>query len=831
MNIRLACVALLAACPALAQDPLDHEMIGRAVRVSVPPVIDGRDDDAAWQKAPPMTGFRQFDPGEDLDPTFRTEVRVVYDNHFLYVLVRAYDPHPDSIVSLLSRRDVKTASDEIKIMIDGFHDQRTGFEFAVNPAGVKRDFAIYSDNSEDITWDGVWDVATLIDARGWVAEFRIPFSELRFNTKRANDFGFGVWREVARLNERDAWPVYRRSVSTLASQLGTLTGIRGIVPPRKLVLLPYAVAKNANEATATGFRSVNQGSFGLDLKAGLTSAIRLDATVNPDFGQVEADPAVLNLSPFEIRFPELRPFFREGAGLYACGGICESLFYTRRIGRAPELATLASDPAFTNITGAAKLTGRYANGAQFGVVDAVTQRMEGGLGTTIEPQTNYFVARAVRELDEGRTQFGVMLTDVRRQLDSASAASLRSSATAALAQGYTRFWHDAWRLSGYGGLTHVEGSAGALSLTQLGSVHYFQRPDGDRQFDSTRTALDGETFGLDLSKISGWLRSGTVVRWIGPGFESNDAGFVTLVNDEMGRQQFDVLQLTPGRYLRSLSGQLRYESHWTTGGLPSSRYARVSGAATLLNYWGAAASLTASDFGGVNCVSCARGGPSLRQSPKVGFNIGLIPDPTLAVLPVAGVRAGVSDEGRSMYRGFDLGGSFRVASRFSASLVVSFDHAVNDQQWIGDYGTLMSDTTHYTFARLDQNVLSMILRGNWTFTPALSFQLYAQPYVNAGTFSDWRELQAPHAAAYTDRFAAYGSGASPDGFDYTQFNLNAVLRWEYRPGSVLFVVWQQGRTDSVVNNAAFDAPSDFAGMFDTHPANTLIVKLSYWISP
>ena len=830
MNLRVACIALLAACPALAQNPVVPEVTGRAVRVSIPPAMDAREDDPAWKNAPPMTGFRQFDPGEDLDPAFRTEARVVYDDKYLYALVRAYDPHPDSIVSLLSRRDVKTASDQLKIVIDAFHDQRTALEFAVNPAGVKRDYAIYSDLTEDITWDGVWDTATLVDSKGWVAEFRIPFSQLRFNSHATNEFGFGVWRDIARLNERDSWPLYRRSINMFASQLGTLTGFQGIAPARRLEVLPYVVAKNASEVTGSGFRSVNKGSAGLDVKAGLTPSVRLDATVNPDFGQVEADPAVLNLSAFEIRFPELRPFFQEGAGLYACGGPCEALFYTRRIGRGPQLPTLASDPAFTSITGAAKLTGRYANGAQFGIVDAVTQRMQGGLGATIEPQTNYFVARALREVEAGRTQIGLMLTDVRRSLDSASARSLRNSATTALAQGYTRFGHDEWKLSGFGALTHVEGSTNAISLTQLGSVHYYQRPDGDQHFDSTRKTLDGEAFGVELAKISGWLRSDTYVRWVGPGLEANDAGFQTLVNDAVAHHEFDYFQLTPNKLFRSASGLLSLESHWTTGGMPTARVAQLQGSATLPNSWGATLTLTESDLGGVNCVSCARGGPSLRQSVKNGMRIDLIPDPTLAVLPQAAYRAGVSDEGRSMYRGFDAGGSLRVASRFSASFVFSFDHVINDQQWVGNYGALFSDTTHYTFARLDQDILAMTLRGNWTFTSTLSFQLYAQPYLAAGTYSRWRELLSARAAVYEDRFKAYGSGA-PNGFDYTQFNSNAVLRWEYRPGSVLFLVWQQGRTQNLPNNSGFDGPNDISGMFDAHPNNTFLVKLSYWINP
>lgn len=830
MKVAAACFALLAACPALAQNPVAPEVTGRAVRVSTPPAMNAREDDPAWKDAPRMTRFLQFDPGEDLEPAFRTEARAVYDDNYLYVLVRAWDPHPDSIVSLLSRRDVKTASDQLKIVVDAFHDQRTALEFAVNPAGVKRDYAIYSDVTEDITWDGVWDAATLVDSKGWIAEFRIPFSQLRFNAHATNEFGFGVWRDIARLNERDAWPPYRRSSNTFASQLGTLTGFSGIVSTRRIELLPYVVAKNASEATGSGFRSVDKGSFGLDVKAGLSPSVRLDATVNPDFGQVEADPAVLNLSAFEIRFPELRPFFQEGAGLYTCGGPCEALFYTRRIGRTPQLSSLASDPAFTSITGAAKLTGRYANGAQFGVVDAVTQRMQGGLGATIEPQTNYFVARALRELDAGRMQYGLMLTDVRRNLDSASARSLRSSATTALAQGYARFGHDAWKLSGFGAFTHVEGSTKAISLTQLGSVHYYQRSDGDQHFDSTRTSLDGTGFGIELAKIAGWLRSDTYVRAVGAGLEANDAGFQTLVNDAVARHEFDYSQLTPNKLFRSAFALLSYESHWTMGGLPSARVAQFQGSATLPTSWGATLTLTESDLGGVNCVSCSRGGPSLRQSAKNGMRIDLVPDPTLPVLPQAAYRAGVSDEGRSMYRGFDAGGSLRVASRFSASFVFSFDHVVNDQQWVGNYGALFSDTTHYTFARLDQDILAMTLRGNWTFTPSLSFQLYAQPYLAAGTYSQWRELQSPHAAVYTDRFKPYGSGV-PNGFDYTQFNSNAVLRWEYRPGSVLFFVWQQGRTQNLVNNTAFDATNDVSGMFDAHPNNTFLVKLSYWLNP
>ncbi len=340
------CAAIALAAPLNAQSATT----GRAVRATRSPVIDGRGDDDAWASAPPITAFRQFDPTEDGPTSFRTETRIVYDDHNLYVFVRAFDPSPDSILPLLSRRDVKTSSDQIKIIIDAYKDRRTGVELAVNPAGVKRDYSIYSDVIEDGTWDGVWDAAVSIDSLGWSAEFAIPFSQLRFNDLPTHEFGFGVWRDIARRNQRDSWPAYRASARTLMAQMGTITGIDGIASPRRVELLPYAVAKSEPKPglTARANRSRLQG--GLDLKAGLGPNLTLDATVYPDFGQVEADPAVLNLSAFEIRFDERRPFFQEGAGLYRCSGPCEGVFYTRRIGRTPQLRASDARRSFARPT-------------------------------------------------------------------------------------------------------------------------------------------------------------------------------------------------------------------------------------------------------------------------------------------------------------------------------------------------------------------------------------------------------------------------------------------------------------------------------------------------
>ena len=249
----------------------------RAVRSVGVIRLDGRDDDAIWRTAPVTDDFHQFAPGEAAPARFRTAFQVAFDDRTLYVFVRAYDPRPDSLVALLSRRDVRTPSEWIKVVVDGFHDRRTGLQFMVNPAGVKRDANIYSDVQEDNAWDGVWDVAVNVDSLGWTAEYAIPFSQLRYTPGEELTFGFGVWRDVARYGERDAWPLYRSSLGTFASQLGDLVGIAGIGRNRRLEVMPYAVSKNVTQPTATGWTHPQQQSFGLDLKAGLTSNVTIDA--------------------------------------------------------------------------------------------------------------------------------------------------------------------------------------------------------------------------------------------------------------------------------------------------------------------------------------------------------------------------------------------------------------------------------------------------------------------------------------------------------------------------------------------------------------------------
>lgn len=822
--------ALCLAAPVVATAQTDSVVpTARAVRTADPIRLDGRNDDAVWRTAPVTDEFYQFAPAEAAPARLRTAFQVAYDDRNIYVFTRMYDPRPDSIVSLLSRRDVKTPSEWIKVVIDGFHDRRSAIQVMVNPSGVKRDGTVFGDVGEDLAWDGVWDVATTIDSLGWTAEFAIPFSQLRYSPKDELVFGFGIWRDIARHGERDAWPVYRPSQRTFASQLGDLVGISGIGRNRRLEVMPYAVTKNVTMPVVGGWEHPQQQAYGLDLKAGLTSNITVDATINPDFGQVEADPAVLNLSAFEVRFEERRPFFQEGINLFRCNGPCEGIFYTRRMGRAPQLATSASDPRNSTIQAAAKVTGRFDGGMQFGLVAVQSAKEQNAAGLTIEPSTSTLVGRLVQDFRGGRSQFGTMVTALKRDLDARTEQLLRREAYTLLFQGFHRF-ADRWEVSGYAGRSTAQGSAAAIARTQLSSVHYFQRPDHERRYDPTLTRMDGGVTSLTLKRYAGRVNWETMVRYAEPGTELNDLGFVVLVNDGQVRNQLSVSAIRPTTWYRRANAVLNTENHWTSGGLPTGATALAHAAAEFTNFWSASFTYSASSLGNSMCVSCARGGPMLRTSPYHRLSLTLDGDARRALKPSLDARIGTGDEGRSWAAQVQAGVEGRIGTRTSMQLDAAFERRSDDTQWVRNFGSTLSDTTHYTFAALGQDIFLITMRANMTLTPTLSVQLYAQPFIASGDFRDWREMVDPYAKSYAARYAPWGNGADPAGFNQKQFNSNAVVRWEYRPGSVLFVVWQQGRAD-FRNPGTFEAGRDLNDLFHTHPDNTLLVKLSYWFNP
>ena len=816
-----------------------------AVRVTAPHRISGDEHAPLWERAQLIDGFRVFDPTEDGAPSMRTTAKVAYDEKNLYVLVRAYDPHPDSIVALLSRRDVRTASEWIKIMIDAYHDKRSGVELAVNPVGVKRDYAIYNDGDEDESWDGIWDVATRIDKDGWVAEFKVPLSQLRFSNQPSNTFGLMIWRDIARTQERQSWPSYKRNKAGLASQFGEVTGIEGIATPRRLEIIPYSVSKDFQQeralAAGTRFDRVTTQTLGADVKIGLSSNLTLDATINPDFGQVEADPASLNLSAFELFFQERRPFFTEGAGIFNSfsincnNGSCSGLLYSRRIGRSPQLSGYYGDattPQQTPITAAAKLTGRLPGGLSIGVLDAVTERVVAPGGQTLEPQGNYFVTRLMQDLNGGASGVGLMLTATNRSLDGNSDAYLRRAAYTGGVDARHRFFGNNYEVTGWIVGSSVSGAAPAIAALQQNSVHGLNRPGSGLDFDPNRTSLEGFGANASLSKNGGGItRFNLSYQRLSPGFEINDLGFLPRVDQQGLYGSFSFQMQKPTALYRQWYLNFNAYRQWTTGGLGTSGGGNINTFMQLSNYWGAFAGAEINNLVPSFDDRSARGGPAVRQSSQGSSWIGFHGDDRKVIVPNFEMDWFSADEGHSHGISFNPGFSFRATSRMQGRMSAGYSRNTQDAQWYGNYGVIGVDTTHYSFARLEQRTINVTARMDVTMTPSLTLQLYAQPFITTGHYSNWRELRDPGNEDYAQRFRPFSTSSDALGdFNYKQFRSNTVLRWEYRPGSTLFFVWTQGRQQYDIDLGTFNARNDATNLFRTQPNNTFLVKASYWFS-
>jgi hypothetical protein len=714
-------------------------------------------------------------------------------------------------------------------MIDSFRDRRTGYEFAVNPVGVKRDYYTYDDAREDVSWDAVWDVAARVDSLGWTAEFRIPLSQLRFPDRDTHTFGLMIMRDIGRTNERLAWPTYRRSRPGIASQFGTLAGLTGLGTPQRLELAPYVLTRNVGTRTAAGFGRTQQQAIGGDLKYGVTSNLTLDVGVNPDFGQVEADPAVLNLTAFEVFQSERRPFFLEGTGIFQAGDDPTRLFYSRRIGRAPQLGGLVTDPTAripgaSTILGAGKLTGRLARGTSLGVLGAMTQAERVG-GQVIEPRTTFGVVRVAQDFRRGETGLGVLVSGLQRSLaEPASALRLREGALAGGIDLRHRFPGGRYQLVASLQGSRVEGSAGAIARTQRAGVHYFQRPDADLPYDTTRTALTGSATTVVLNKVGGVFRFNSLYERITPGFETNDVGFLSRA--DLQRTHLELLWTSrrPRAFWRNATATLFTSHQWTASGMPLSHNLDAWADIQLRNQKRVFVEAWVDQWGGSMCDRCAFGGPALRLSPDVTYFLQLTDDPRRPVQPLVAAILTRGDEGRSLLWRVRPLLRLRAGSQVSGELGARYEHNRDATQWVRNVGT--GAATRSRFARLDQRTLGVQARLDYTVRPTLSVQLYGEPFVSVGAYDAVREAVAPRAPRYADRFRPVEQAVAD--FNTKQFRSNAVMRWEYRPGSTLFVVWQQGRDQGDRDPGRFEAWRDYRNLFGARPDNTLLVKASYW---
>ncbi len=851
--------------------------------------LDGRLDESIWRTAPAETSFTQREPNEGEPATQRTEIRFAYDDTRLYVGARMYDElGAEGVVSRLVRRDAHTQSDRLTITFDTFHDHTGQSVFSINPAGVRGDAFGHDDS-----WDPVWRARAEIDSLGWTAELEIPFSQLRFPRDPDQEWGLQIQRFVQRLNEVAVWSFWHLNESGGPSRFGHLDGLSRIeARTNRLELLPYGV----NQVDVTGgevdaanpFTGKTQADYriGADLKYLLTSNLTLSATINPDFGQAEVDPAVVNLSAFETFFPEKREFFIEGRGNFGFGSFwCQfcsnvsslSMSFTRRIGRQPQGAFLAdragefSDvPTASTILGAAKITGKTSRGLSIGLLGAVTQREKARVvGTTgkqfeqeVEPLTTYAMGRVKQDLLDGDLQIGAIGTSVYRAFDDPALEEFLNGHAESFGLDAEYWWGDrTYHLLFSSAVSNIAGTTDAILRAQRASSRYFQRPDRQHggnglfsdRLDSTLTSFRGWGLYSRVAKDAGDWNWEAAINVRSPGFENNDIAFLTRTDFIWMNANLSRSWTVPGSWYRQI---------WTTAGaqqqynfdgdLTDRQFHGFFGFQTPfywdINTFGIHRQSTLDD-------RLTRGGPVVKKPASTFFAAFINSDSRKPVILGFNPFLGWDEDGGRNYElGFDV--TLKPASNISVSLSPSYGKSVNPDQYV----TAVDDPTaaefsgrRYVFAELNQQSLSMTTRVNATFTPTMSLELFVQPLISANEFLDFKEFNQPRQLMKSIYGVDVGTAREegegfernvfidPDGagpaeefsidnqtFNFRSLRGNLVFRWEYTPGSTLYFVWTQDRnaTDPFGN---LDLSRDLGALTDAFSDNIFLVKMTYWL--
>jgi hypothetical protein len=858
----------------------------QAVRLNGTVQVDGRLDEGIWESVPVINQLYQFRPTEGAPPSERTEVRIAFDDEAIYVAARMFDKEPARIVGRLARRDSETGSDYILIQFDPYHNHNGDASFMLNPAGLRWD-----GGNGDISWDPVWEGKALVDSLGWTAEMRIPFSQLRFRPGSNEPWGFQIERYINRLNETDVFSFWQSNESGGPSRWGHITGIASPSKvPGRLELLPYIVTQRELHGTVDAnnpflSETENMVRVGGDLKYQLTSTLTLSATINPDFGQAEVDPAVVNLSAFETFFDEKREFFIEGRDKLGFGSLwcftCSnasslSMLSTRRIGRVPQASALAFNrgefvdvPDATTIIGAAKLTGRTSDGWNIGMLNAVTARewarVSNGVDEfdqEVEPATNYFVARVNRELANGNLTIGGIVTSVIRDFKD-DLVELRLNKHAEGVGVNTEYW---WKNRMYhflaqAAVTNISGDRFAILRSQVSSARYFQRPDRDQgsnglftsEYDSTLTSMRGYGTYARMAKEGGNWRWEASTNIRSPGFENNDIANLSRVDYKWFHGNINRRFTKPTSKYRFMNftfgGQLQYNYDDDLNG------AQVHGNAYYESPFFWEFSLYSNYRPPVMDERRLRGGPVVELTGESYTEFYVATDRRKSVYFEVFPSYGTTAEGGVTKF---IGGTMTVQPR--SNVQVSFGPRYTDSYGKAQYIREVTDPTavnfygkRYVFSDVDQRTLSMDTRLNVTFTPTMSLQLFLQPFISSNDFASYKEYAQPRKSdkliygqdvvtiqeRLTNNERSYvvdPDGAGPaDSFvvndpDFTLRSLrgNAVFRWEYVPGSTLFLVWTQDRA-SEEGVGDFDFSRDRRALFDSPANHVFLIKVNYWL--
>ncbi len=842
-----------------------------------PPTVDGRLDDSCWELVDWGTDFVQWEPETGAAPSEQTGFKILYDEEALYLAYRAYDSEPQRIANLLERRD-RFPGDWVEVNIDSYHDQRTAFSFTSSVSGTRGDEFISLDGENwDGNWDPVWELATHMDEQGWTAEVRIPFSQLRFSNDSEQVWGLQVQRRLFRKEERSLWQPKAKEDPGWVSRFGELHGIAGVGAGRQIELLPYGLLQGERFAAVPGdpFQdgSVGKIEAGLDGKLGVTNDVTMNFTLNPDFGQVEADPSEINLTAFETFFEEKRPFFIEGRNIFdyqiapsIAGGsfTSDNLFYSRRVGRQPQgypsldSTEVADVPDHTSIIAALKMSGKTSSGVSLGLLESVTAKEKatvdlGGARRTetVEPLSNFLVGRLQKDFDAGSTVVGVMGTAVSRNLDEPQLEFMHRAAYTGGIDLLHRWNNRLWYAALNGAASHVRGPSTSIARTQAASARYYQRPDNDyTTFDPTRTSLTGHAGSLRLGRGSGagW-RFETGGAWRSPGFECNDIGFLRRADEINQFTWVGWASRNPFAIFRRVGINSNQWLNWDFGGHPLSQQVNGNFNMNFKNNWQAGGGVTR-QFENVSNTEL-RGGPSSLWPGRWSRNFWVNGDRRRSWAVDFGGYFEDGDEGFMSYSEWWGGLSLRPTNTLQLSANPSHSTYGRELQYVSTKS--FGSEARYLFGNLDQETFGLTLRLDYTLTPNLTLQYYGAPFVSAGTYTAHKRITAPRAEAYRDRFQSFTAEqihfveadnrydvdedvdgvvdyafGNPD-FNFRDYNSNLVLRWEFQPGSTMFLVWQQSRSD-FVSQGTFDLGNDLDSLFDVHPHNVLLLKVNKWFS-
>ena len=883
--------------PGPAPGVYDHAVapMARAVRTTEGISIDGQMDEAAWMTAPAVSDFTQVVPYEGEPITQRTEVRFLYDDGFIYIGGWMWDD--GEILRRLARRDTGVGDiDVFAVHLDGYHDHRTAIRIATSPgAGWIHDQFIVGSRGggpgggggfADNSWDPVYDVASTVTDEGWFVEFAVPFSQLRYGNDPVQTWGLQIERKIRRHGEDTTWAFLPRSEPQGVARYGHLEGFEGLQQSRGLEILPYTTARaeyrdiprSSGADFENPFRSGSDyfANVGADLKYRLGTNFTLDATVNPDFGQVEADPATINLTAFETRVNERRPFFVEGADVFRFGeggGGGSQLVNTRRIGRAPQGSVpdeseYADIPNQTTILGAARLTGRPDGGWSIGLLEAVSNHAvvpwvdaEGARSESeIEPRTNYFSGRVRRDLNEGSRSFGVIATAVNRDLNTdALREGLHASGYSFGLDGRLEWANRAWAISGALAGSRVSGDSAVIANTQRSSARYFRRIDADHlDYDPLATSLAGWYGTVAAGKQNGAWQGGLTLNATSPGFEVNDFGFQSAADRVNLGLDFGYRMPTTGARFRNFNVSTYGNYNQNFGGEALQKELGINVGATRVSQYGF-------NFGlGKNFEAfddrLTRGGP-LARSPGGWFtNLNFNTPPQGIVIPRLGFNYSEDDAG-GWRKSVNTGLTARFQGIYEVILGASVSQTLSPAQYVttvSDPGATNTYGNRYVFASIEQTTFDVDLRVNMTFTRGLTFQLYVQPFISSGDYLALKELAAPRSFDFLEygsdvgeivrdddgRYVIDPVGDGADTFTVTDrdFNFrsligNAVVRWEWRPGSTMFFVWQHGREERLTSLGFPEGTygefelGDASRLFEIQPENTFMIKVNYWLNP